>query len=353
MDPLQAVASSSSLSGPFWSFATPLLHVVLPIALATLAFSRAWFAREAARACDANARSAATLDPGLAVFHGPVEYAQGSTCAVRVEIEQQGAEHVDKGGVIRHSWREVDRTIQAQPFYVDDARGRVRVEPNARTMLVDDLDVTQDKSRETRVRVAELSPGEVVYVLGHLRSGIAPGGGAYRESAMAPVLEPPRRGRMLVSSKPLGTIYREAASRESRWGLLVVALAVAAFLLDLGFHLRMHTGVYERATVVGTRLYRGKGAHCAVELRADDGTTFTDQVAYDGCPPVAPGVRVPVVRVPSAPWLSQIGHAPGVSLVNFVLSTVTLCALALFYTRRARPWWERRLEEMGQGPLRS
>jgi hypothetical protein len=353
MDPLEAISSSSVLSGSLAIFATSLFHIVVPLALATLAFARATYARSAARVGDEAGSASDPLATGPAVVRGPVEYAQGESAAVRVEITQHGVERVDKNNVLRHSWTEIDRTIRVRPFYVNDPRGRVRVEPDARAMLVDDLDETRTTGADTRVRVAELSPGEHVYVIGHLRSGATPrGGGAYRESAMAPVLEPPRRGRMLVSSKPLGDRFREAARRESRWGAVIVAIGVALLLLDLPFHLRLHAGVYERATVVDTRLISGKSSRCAVTLRTDDGVELTDSVRWGDCPPVAPGARLRIVRVPSVASFSQIGQAPGISTAVFILGLFAMIFLTAFYAMRSLPWWERRLVESGEGPLR-
>jgi hypothetical protein len=336
-----------------WLALTVLVHFVLPLALALLAWSRSRAARYQEQLAEAQWVPEIPLREGDAVLHGPVDYAREATAALRVEIRQEGTETKNKNKW-SHAWSEAARTVVASPFYVGDVRGtRVRVEPDDRTMLVDATDRTVDVGPTTRIRIAELSRDEKVYVVGELHPAPDPeAAGGYREVGTALVLRPPRRGRMLVSTEPLGQRFQRMAEREmraARWFVLAIA---ALGMIDAPFYGRLFGGIHETGTIAVTHIISGKGAHCRLTVDTNEEWTFTDDVAYRWCRVVGRGARVPFIRIRGTHSFVQVGTEPGVSAMASIFGAVAIGLMALIYRGRTRPWYEDRLVERGTGRLR-
>lgn len=330
---------------------------IVPGAFLLFALVRSFRSLRRAREADAQWEEGASLSPGRAVLHGAVSYAPGRKEALRVEIDQEGTEHKTKNGW-SHAWRESARRVTAEPFYVADMRGaRVRVEPSPRTLLVDAVDKTIRREHASRTRIAELSEGEEVYVIGELVPAPDPDAGSYRGAQTALVMREPSSGRMLVSSERLGDRFRSMASYD-RIGALGFLIFAAVFnLLAVGFHARRAAGVVERGQIVAARLYSGKGARCSTTVRFADGETFGGDIStsYCGAVSAALAARRPVyvqaVRVPGTSFFSHVGDEPAAHAVLFPMGGVVLALIAALYFARGKPWYEARFDETGGGRL--
>jgi len=352
LDPTLANIESSSVTvgpAPFFVWG---IHVAIPLGFVLFAGVRGLLARRRARMADARWCATAPLQPGPAVIHGKVELAPGSSTAVRVEIVQQGTEWNRKGNQL-HEWREVARTVKAEPFYVHDRRGaRIRVEPNHVTMLVDALDRTEKQGPNRRTRIAELSPGEEVYVMGTLVHAHDPGQGGYRNESAGLVLRAPAQGRMLCSTQPLGERFRKAAGWELFMASVFFVLLLIVSLVDIPYHLRVHTGVREDGEVLGVERVSGKYRRCALEIGMSNGETFSDAVPVQYCDVLGPGFRVPIVHVGSS-WFAHVGTKPGVHTGAVVLPSILIGLAILGYVSgRPRPWYESKVVDAGTGRLK-
>lgn len=346
---LADVASLSlhTFTAPFfvWGF-----HVAVPLAFALLAGVRATLARRRARLADARFVETAPLEVGEAVIHGEVELARERSTAVRVEIHQQGHEFQTKNGWV-HEWAEVSRVVKAEPFYVHERRGvKIRVEPSPDTMLIDELDRIVRHDRDKRTRIAELTPGENVYVIGSLVRGHDPQRGGYRDEADALVLRPPARGKMLCSTKPLGEPFHKRAVRERAALSFFLGFVLVVALFDTTYHARVLAGVHEEGEVLSTEKRTGKHKRCELEIKMPDGETSGDQVAVEYCDVLRPGSRVPIVHFGSS-WFAHVGSVPGVHVGIVLPSMFVLAGAILIYSKRKRLWWEAKLVERSPGRL--
>lgn len=353
---IEGIESLHALAGLEWLAAIGLLHFVLPLAVVFLTISRARVARRKERLANAQWVPDTPLREGSAVLHGAVEYANGARAALAVEILQTGTEYKGKKESWSHRWTEVDRTVRATPFYVRDVRGtRVRVEPDGRTMLIDDVDRVEPVGPTTRRRIAELTPDETVFVVGQLEPALdpeAPGG--YREAGKALVLRPPRGGRMLVSTEPLHERFRKAATTERSATRLFGGVLIALALLDAPFYLRLFAGDHAHGLVVAKSPISGKNSRCELTVESDEGWTFKDDTTWSTCSSVSTKItRVPFLRVHGISWFAQIGTEPGVHSGAFTVGAIVFAFLALLYRNRARPWYEDKLVDSGSGRLRA
>lgn len=161
------------------------------------------------------------LRHGTKVVAGEVALEDGQPSPVRVEIVQEGTDRHGKHGW-SHTWTEVSRRVHAVPFAITTASGaRVRIEPGASPIVIDELDDFVPRSRTSRVMRAVLDRGEHVFVVGQLQAGT---------DGQGPVLMPPARGRMLFSTKPLGDRFRSKAKFYAGWaigGLVFLAIVHA------------------------------------------------------------------------------------------------------------------------------
>jgi len=222
----------------------------------------------------------------LADALGPVDaLAARSSAPLAIELLQRGTEWSLKGPDRgwQYRWTELSRRTLAQPFYLELASGeRVRVEPDDRTLLADDITssdivaVGGDSDERLRRRRLELRPGQTAYLSGVLEHGHDPafaGRGGYRDGGDGLVLRPPQDGPMVASSAPLTREHRQRARFHGGWllTLLVPLLLVHVGLLG-AFNLLSAAGktvVAEREPAGADRplrSYRTDGIHVYARL---------------------------------------------------------------------------------------
>ncbi len=163
------------------------------------------------------AKTAGTAQAVDTVLHGVVE-TDGGTPPIRVEIDQDGYHGL---------WTETARRTVAAAFTLRTAAGdRVRVEPDPHVLLVRPIDRTIERGKQ-RTRVAELSAGDAVYVVGALEPA-TPAQGPYREDARPATLRPPARGQLTVSSAVPREQFEQRAGYLASKALGILLLVAAA-----------------------------------------------------------------------------------------------------------------------------
>ncbi|WP_437585546.1 hypothetical protein [Sorangium sp. So ce1000] len=326
------------------------------LVLAAVALRRSRRQRRAAAQAEASFRPGAALAPGEAVVAGAVERERGADVAVRVELEQEGSES-ESSGVWTHRWAETGRKVRVHPFYLRHASGaRIRVEPGQDVMLVDALDGMIRVDLTRRVRVAELMPDEQVFAVGELRRAPDPEAQAqgYRERAQGYLLVPPRGGRMLLSSEPLGERFARRAAFHRRWAVAAVVASLAFNAAFAAFHARRWLG--ETVDVRVTQLREtedGDNTRFEVTMRGAGGAAFSDQVAQADFARLREGDTVKARHVPS--WSSASAIGPDVTAHSAAYGALPLLGvIALAYLIRehgTRPWYEKKLVEQESGRL--
>jgi hypothetical protein len=346
---------------------------LLGLALLGFALVRRAQAIGRARLAAATAKDAAApLHLGPCVIAGTV-LAEGEGAPITVEIEQTGREWTTNKRRTRweHRWSEQRRKVTVRPFYVAREGGeRVRIEPNDRAFLVDKLDRTVDTGHRVRLRSAQLSAGERVYISGEMVRASDPGLGGYREGAEGWILRPPRDGRMLVSTEPLdarhrdrGRVYRNLALQAA------VVLAILNGAIFLPYQVLRLTGRPVEATVISTNttrewVTRKRGGYWRyhrwlvaaadspepLALHAEISRQFLNDLDAGVHPKTAPFVVS--TRWPS---FQLVGSAPTATANALGLGVLLGAGFAIFYVLRAvrsRPWYDRRrVIESGHGRL--
>lgn len=314
----------------------------------------------------------APLANGHRIVVGQVELEEGAKgAAIALAIHQRGRDWKGKHGW-HHTWTEESRALRARPFWLRLFDGtRVRVEPDDRVVLRDELSRVERTSRFDRVRYAELEPGETAHVAGSL-FGVAPAmGSAYRAAANEPVLRPPRGGPMVVSTERPGDTSDERADVYRAWligaALLAIILPVVVFP---GVALLGLTGETVRAAPVATRHWQvyhkpknGSGyyvQHYAV--RSERAVGGRRQVLTDECREELWGCvrngQCPQVRYTVSALsddVVQVGDGAqltdGRAMVLGIASFVMLLLYGLTATA-SRPWYlKRKLVDSGSGQL--
>jgi len=346
----------ANMLGPGTSLLVIAVCSLALISLAIVALARArrraWLAADAA----ATMNSDRVLHEGEIVLSGVVEHAPEQDVAVRVEVTQQGDER-ESSGSWSHSWREVDRRIVVAPFYLRLADGtRVRVEAPPDVDVADDLDRKVLVSRTSRVLSAELVPGESLHARGWLERGDAamPGAGAaYRDVTWGWLLRP-ARGRMMLSSHPLGRGLQERAAFHRWYGRLVIVV-FAGLQLWLSGYYALASGSVETAQIVDkhhTSYHDSDGDphhHYDVVVRLGRGPLRT--VDIDGSDFDRAEGKV-AVRHGALGW--KLGAQPTLSFAGALVPLIGVILLWFTYRRRrqtTRPWFRRRVEHHGSGRL--
>jgi hypothetical protein len=344
--------------------ATTSIVLIVSLSLALVAIAIVSFARARRRAALA-ASEAATMNPrrtlreGDVVLSGVVEHAPEHDVAVRVEVTQHGTE-TESSGTWSHSWREVDRQIIVAPFYLRLADGtRVRVEAPRDVDVADDLDQKVLVSRTSRVLSAELVPGEELHVRGWLERGgdALPAEAGYRDVTWGWVLRA-GRGRMLLSSAPLGKGLQQRAAFHRRYGRRALAL-LAGIQLSLAWYYARATGDVEIAQLVDRHHTThedsdGDTVHdYDVVIRLHDGSLHTVDIEGDDFLRAIPQSKV-MIRRGALGWKlgarSTLSYSHGAVMLGLVL----LFAFAYHSRRRStRPWFRRRVDHRGAGRLPS
>ncbi|MDI1475449.1 hypothetical protein [Polyangium sp. y55x31] len=348
----------------------PLLSSLLVDGVGTLGFLALFGAallararkRAEARAAEASFDGEKQLVEGEAVLFGKVERAEGAETTVRVEVDQDGEES-ESSGVWSHKWTEKKRRVMVAPFYLRLASGeRVRVEPRDDVFLVDEMDGLIRVNLKTRIRYAELTPGERVYASGVLSRAPDPEaqpGAGYRSGREGFVLRPPRSGRMLLSSQPLGERFLERARFHERWAMWIVLASLSFHIIFLGYHVRRWAGTDTTATIRKLDHYVTENDdtvthHYRVWLSPRDGVTVDDEVDETDFAWMHEGQIVPVRLVEGSLASNTTigGHLTTHGLAWAVVPLLFGVWLAYHLREHAtRPWYEREVVDTGSGKL--
>ena len=317
-----------------------------------------------ARESDAAVDPDAPLAVGARFVCGQVEYAEGQKSAIKVRVKQNGTEIKGKDGWT-HEWTESSRTTRAQPFYVRRPDGeRVRVEPGDKPLLVDKPNQIISKTYEVRTRIAKLTPGEDVIVLGVLAKGHDPESqhaGDYRSSGQSWVMTTAPGQRMEVSTEELGVRHiKRAQAFRKRLNLLVGMLSlVSVVFIDYPF--RLFAGVDTCAEVLK------KDTSVTVDSKGRSKTRYTVQLRVDG--PDKPIVEhslddgdwdqlrtsdfVGYRNVADWPFASNVGTGVSMHYWSIIIAAfATLIGCSVYrLTLNYRRWYEGKLEDRGKGRL--
>lgn len=332
-----------------------------------------WCIREVLRAKKLAAQAQRIEQSPLPLFEGArfvaghVELAQGEKTAVRVTIEQQGEEKKQKDSY-SHLWTEVEREIEAVPFYVRTANGeRVRVEPPNDVMLVDKLDQMEWQKQDRRKRRAELVEGEPAIIEGKLERGKDPelkSAVAYREvGAQGWVMKPTKRRGMSISSEGLARRHELRAKAFVRTMIVTLAVGLLAMSVTIPYRLRVIAGENVEATYVSRGTYWGTGksrnkrffmAHVKYidgDGREQSKAIDIDKADYDALP--ANSGRMWMRVVSAQPRASTLGKDSSVASLQliFQMLIVGFGLLHINATKSYRRWYEGHLVDKGAGQL--
>lgn len=280
--------------GHFPGFVSLVLVVLTSLVIAgTAIFARTLARRYRYRAFVAERSVSAPDEPlavGFRVLTGDVE-TDGPEPALVVAIEQAGTEASNKGNWST-TWTEVRRTVDARPFYLALPSGeRVRVEPDAKTFLVDDLDVSERRTLDRRTRAATLTAGERATVAGLLTRGFNPRANetGYRHAEGGFILVPPEGDRMIVSAEPLPDRHLRRAKAHQHASILLVIVFVAVGTILFGSY-AVRAATAKPGVTTSLRAYEtyqktknGRVTLYMVEYDASAGETTahdTEEVSY-------------------------------------------------------------------------
>lgn len=316
-----------------------------------------------AQIADAAAEERRQIAPGPTVLRGRVEYAEGASEAVRVDIDQEGTER-ENSGVWSYKWAEKNRRVHVQPFYLRlDSGERIRIEPTSQVLLVDAMDGLIRVDLTQRIKFAQLTPGERVYAVGELvqaRDPEANGqGGGYRAAPEALVLRPSRGEPMLLSSEPLGARYRKREEFHASNACWIVGIALVLQVFFAGFQVRCFLGKTEM--VIITRLERylttsdGDDVYrYLVHAQSPSGDQVSDYVDVYTFAELKVGDSLPFRVVPGVfSRMSTIGEEITASRYAFLFGVIL--GLSVFGYRKAEreaaDWYEREVVDSGDGRL--
>jgi hypothetical protein len=327
--------------------------VLLAFAVLALLRARSRAALAAAEAARMSSDKPAELREGEILLAGVVEHAPGHEVAVRVEIQQHGEES-ESSGSWSHRWTEIDRKTIVAPFYLKLADGtRVRVEAPRDVEVADDLDGKVLISNTSRIRSAELIPGESVYAQGWLERGddaMIPEAG-YRDVTWGWVLRP-ARGRMLLSSHPLGAGLRSRADFHRWYGRLALVLLAIFHVTLAGFYSRASAKVVE-GTIVELKHSTSTDSdgdtvnHYDIDVATPSGRRHEFSLASSDFGRLQRGIKVPVRG-------GQLGAGPTLAYPHVAIAMFLVMSLLVTYRlrrRASRPWYRRRVNDSGSGRL--
>lgn len=313
---------------------------------------------------DASIDPNAILAPGARFVSGKVEYARDEAQAISVHIKQEGSETKTKNGYT-HRWTEVDRSIQARPFYVRRSNGeRVRIEPGENPLLVDKPDQIQKTRKNLRTRIAALTPGEDVIVQGELTKGAdveSADGGDYRHVSQGWVMRPANGQRMEVSAEKLGDRHRKRAKsfRQTAWAMVWILGFI--HLLFVYYDIRFFGGedtcaTVQRKDIVVTTNSKGQRTnHYTVYLHVDEPhpELLSDTLDRSDWNQVEPGAVLAFHYVAARPTMSAVGTSTSTNVMTIIFAAIAgLVGISIYAaTLSYRRWYEGRLDDTGSGPL--
>lgn len=287
---------------------------------------------------------------------------------VVASVEQKGTYETNKGATVAIQWRAIGpvRTT-ARAFGLRlDGGALARVEPGAKTTLVDELDHTEELGHLHRKRFARLEPGERAQVRAVAESAAAPGDG-YRSAARTLVLRPDEKGRLWVAAHlALTSAAARRALGHAGLALAMLAAAIGARVAADDFLALSSRGAVATAEgrSIAIRSYRHKGrlyveyTLTAQGLEAAEGLAFAGQISETAARElVAPGSlegttatpqperTVRVSYLPDRPSVHVLGGRPGLSggagAALWVLSVGAFVVLLVGRLSLGRPWWRR------------
>jgi hypothetical protein len=276
------------------------------------------------------------------VLSGIVRLFEDHDVAVKVSITQDGTETKDKG-IWSHRWTEVDREIVVAPFLLELTGGElVLVNPPNEVEVADALDQKVRINRNRRVLSAELVPGEHILARGRLeRSDQAAPGDAYRDVQWGWALCA-SRGRMLLSSEPLGAGLRQRAAFHRRAAWTALALLVLTQGSLALFYARL-AGRTETVTVTARHHKRGD----FITVR---GETF--EVVRGDYERIREGTTIPIRYATEKNW--DLGASATIRWHHGAIIVTAVIAFWIWYglrRRSTRPWFRRKVNESGSGRL--
>lgn len=326
-------------------------------------------ARRAARQAKRIEESNLLLHEGARFVRGQVEFSEGTNLAIRVTISQEGTQRAYKNGHT-HTWTEIDRQIEALPFYVRTTNGdRIRVEPPVDVMLVDRLDQMEWLAPAFRRRRAELTSGEGAVVEGRLEQGMDPElhgpNGTYRTTGSKGwIMKPTKRRGMYVSTESLSRRHELRARAFSRTMIFVVIINVIAASVLFQYRTSLLFGRNVAATYGGKKHYQTRdskgrviGHYAALVSYMDDPNyVFSEQVDLDYDDfvklPQKSG-RIWLRYVPGKNWATTLGVGVSVNSALLIISAIFV-GIGFYRVIRAklhRRWYEGHVVEQGHGPL--
>jgi hypothetical protein len=357
----QTLAPSSRLTTEHSTIAVFVVGVLMAGGLLAVACLAEWRSRRRAAAMRAAlSGKVGPLRPGQTVLRGIVETDTPDGRAVALELRQIGENIQGKNGM-QHRWTEVSRSVDARPFYLRLEDGRaVRVEPDSRVFIVDQLDKVDRQIREVRTRIAEIRHGDMVYAIGTLVEGYDPKAqteSGYRgTNAKTLVLRAENRRAMLLSTEVPTERHVRREGFHGNWALAIAALMVAVHLFAFGtFEILALTGTEVRATVVErhSETHRTKnGSYQSYHLSAQYENVsghinhVRDELNPSAfyAPETSAGQTVSFVVSRYSSGVAQIGASPGVSFAQMFISAMLTGLLGLLYVisiRTSRPWYEK------------
>lgn len=305
------------------------------------------------------------LEEGPALLQGKVETDDGAP-GVRIAIDQVGKETKNKNNY-SHVWEERHRAIHVQPFRLRlPTDETVNVVPDERVRVVDDLK-TERYEGIYRVRVAEVSSGEQVWVSGWLAREGQQGGAtsAYRAGPGALVLRGSGSEPLEISS---GSLDRQFSYwlKFYRWSALLLGIVwLVVQGLFTSYYLLLWTGKVVTADITRTSTYittnkNSKTTHYVIHARlpsSDGGREVDDEVGLALYNAANRGLKkAPFLYSRLAPSVHMIGEHAHVNFgKGFGALVLTFVTMLFFFLgrRNARPWYEQKtVAERGSGRLR-
>ncbi|CAN5823197.1 hypothetical protein BH11MYX2_BH11MYX2_26360 [soil metagenome] len=336
------------------------------VGVIAIAFVRARRRDELAAAAEASIgdKAPALAEADNVVLSGIVRHMEGNL-AVRVSIDQEGSQRTYRGSTT-HSWVEKSREVQVATFQLELPNGElVLVHPSKDVELVDALDKKQVHNQYSRTWVANLSDGEKIFARGRLeRSDVADPAAAYRDVNWGWALQPNPAGKMLLSSEPMGAGLRARSTFHRKMAIFAIGLLCALQTTLVMFYARASVGTVQPAQIDSftswiTHNKNSTTTHYGVWFQAPLIGSQTEEIddddfyyfgGYIGA--VQSEHTIPVVVASPTNW--QLGAEATIRWWHALLMLSTAMSFAIWYAVRrkmTRPWFRRKLNENGSGPL--
>jgi hypothetical protein len=307
-----------------------------------------------------------TLREGARFVSGKVEYADGETFAVRMTITQLGREVAGPA----HGWTEVERRVEARPFYLRlDSGERVLVDTrNANVVLGSKFDQMHWVEKWKRQKRAQLVVGDRVCVEGMLQrrddSSIA--NKEHRDGGSSWVLMP-RAGRIYVYVSTEDVSERYESRALTFLGILAILplWSLVALWPVYPYFLQLTYGHDEQVPYLGRNFYETRDRkgnsheHWHAVFRTSRGQESIAIDKDDWNMLAANGDRSNPRRtiwirvIDGRPDLTTAGRGPTVDAVWWCLSMLLACCAVVVVAgiHRDKSSHEQPLHEFDSGPM--